>query len=630
MSKCVCCGANLEYGATRCKYCGAAAPVTAQNNAPQGNVNQAPNQNQNQTQNQAQNQTQNLDVLQALMMNNVLAVEAARTAAEAARSAAEAARSAAEAASNRSTASASSGRSSSSASSSSGKECGANIFACSNWEEIWRAKGRENRYQGIILTNTKGLKNPDAFTAALNSYLQFKSQNGVDYYVLDISNQAICEVDDDNLDDLLWMLYEAYMVTVPHYLLIVGDSSVVPCAQWDNPSDTFDDNVPSDLAYISLESTSPWDGVEYDFENITQVGRIPAKSANGFSEAIAYFEHAQRFKPYNGTATFAYSANVWQETTRVEFSHLKPNLITSPKYTSNRGDAGSNGLWLLEKINPGYNMLCFNLHGSDDDHFWYGQLGEYFYPEAFASEYLPQNGGYALLSEACYGARPTYTDSIVVNALKNGCMAFVGSTRVAYGCGDGSLCCADVIAQHYTYHLATGETAGNSFLKALSALLAPQMHVLDIKTLAEFGLYGDPSFRLVATGAHGMQKGKKGGATAVKYSKPKKDKSRAITLASCDGASAKKGKSSRIVPLSYCSSKEQAQMKLMANHVSKVGGEYMMKNFASIANVKPDVFKVVGRDEYCAVYGKKIGSIKMIVHMQLDGKGNVKNVYHSK
>jgi hypothetical protein len=167
-------------------------------------------------------------------------------------------------------------------------------------------------------------------------------------------------------------------------------------------------------------------------------------------------------------------------------------------------------------------------------------------------------------------------------------------------------------------------------LYALSALSQNEMNEIEIKTLAEFSLYGDPSVRLVRADAHSMQKAKKSGAVAAKYSKPKKDKSRAILLASCDGSMAKGGNNSRIVPFSHYSAKEQSQMKMMANYVSKVGNDYVAKNFASMGKVKPNVFKVVGKEEYRAVYAKKVGGIKLIVQMHMDGKGNMKRVYHSK
>ena len=634
MSRCVCCGADLPFGATKCKYCGAAAPVSLQTTEPQTefvqDCNQVPVQPQNQQESPISN-SQMADVLQAWLLNNAITADAVRNAAEATRIAAEATRIAAEMVRNGKSASNGDMSNNADAFSRSEESTGTrNIFASSDWKEVWKAKGLENRYLGIVLTNTKGLKNPDAFTSALNSYLDYKSQDGIDYYVLDLNNQAIEEIDARDVEDItLNILFPLYLVTVPHYLMIVGDSTVVPSMDWDNVSDVYDDNVPSDLPYLTLDTTSPWDGVEYGFENVTQVGRVPAKAKNGFSEAIAYFERVKNFKGYTATKSFAYSAYVWQRTTVAEFSHLNPNTITSPKYTCNPDDAGSDGLWLLEQLSPEYNMVCFNLHGSDETHIWSGQLGEYFYPDAFEQGLLPQNNGYVLLTEACYGARPTCSDSIVVNALQNGCMAFVGSSRVAYGWDNGQIGCADIIAQHFTYHVAKGETVGNAFLKALTELTNREMSEIEIKTLAEFSLYGDPSVKLITANAHAMQKGKKSGS-AVKYSKPKKDKSRAILLASCDGSMAKGGNNSRIVPFSHYSAKEQSQMKIMANYVSKVGNDYVAKNFASMGKVKPNVFKVVGKEEYRAVYAKKVGGIKLIVQMHMDGKGNMKRVYHSK
>ena len=47
-------------------------------------------------------------------------------------------------------------------------------------------------------------------------------------------------------------------------------------------------------------------------------------------------------------------------------------------------------------------------------------------------------------------------------------------------------------------------------------------------------------------------------------------------------------------------------------------------------SVQPKVYKVMGKEEYRAVYAKNEGKVKSIVTMHLDGKGNVKKVYHSK
>ena len=78
------------------------------------------------------------------------------------------------------------------------------------------------------------------------------------------------------------------------------------------------------------------------------------------------------------------------------------------------------------------------------------------------------------------------------------------------------------------------------------------------------------------------------------------------------------------------SPEEQAAMKKMASHVTQTGNEYILKKCSTMQSVQPKVYKVVGRDEYRAVYSKNEGKIKSIVTMHLDGKGNVKKVYHSK
>ena len=493
------------------------------------------------------------------------------------------------------------------------KSSAEDVFASANWRDLWAAKRRNADRLGIILTNTEGTVNAESFKQAMNAYIDYKADHGVEYYVLDIKSQLVSYLPALDVEAVTAMLRTIYMVAVPDYLMIVGDSTVIPSAEWYNVCNDGDETVPSDLAYITLDTESPFDGSVYDFENITQVGRVPAKAENGFASAIRYFNNTRAFAGYTGTKAFAYSALVWEQTSRVEFAHLNPYLVTSPSYTSSN----------LGRIGSEYNLACFNLHGSDDDHAWYGQQG-WDYPEAFNKSLLPLNGGYALLTEACYGARPTYSDSIVVNAIENNCIAFVGSTKIAYGYADGDLCCADVIAQNFTRGIANGMTAGNAFLGALSALSASWMCEQDIKTMAEFALYGDPSVTLIAGGAKKAARR----AAPSKFSATKKDASRGIKLMSCDDNG---DRSAKGVPTLYsCSPEEQAHIKKMASHVSEVGNNYVLEKFSSMKSVQPKVFKVMGKDEYRAVYTKNEGKVKSVVAMHLDGNGNVKKVYHSK
>lgn len=494
-----------------------------------------------------------------------------------------------------------------------GKSGDYNIFASADWQSAWAAKRANAARLGIVLTNTSGLTSSAAFTQAFHGYIEHKAAQGIAYYLLDMKDQQVSYVPSLTVESVVALLRTVYGVAVPDYLMIVGDASVIPNADWDNVCDDGDPTVPSDLAYIALDAGSPWDGAVYDFENITQVGRIPARANDDFATAVSYFNNTRAFDGYSAAKAFAYSALVWEKTSRAEFAHLSPYLVTSPKYTTNN----------LGRIGSEYNLACFNLHGSDEDHAWYGQEG-WSYPEAFKKELLPINKGYALLTEACYGARPLYSDSIVVNAIKNNCIAFVGSSKIAYGYADGSLCCADIIAKNFTAGMAKGETAGKSFLDALSALSHGYMCEEDIKTLAEFALYGDPSVTLIGGAAK-----KAARHAATKCSSVTKDSSRGITLLSCDAEHGAKGAKGGLTLYSF-SAEEQAHIKQMVSQVSQKSNEYVLKKCSAMESVEPKVYKVAGKEEYRAVYTKTEGKIKSVVNMHLDAKGNVTKVYHSK
>ena len=496
------------------------------------------------------------------------------------------------------------------------------VFQHPDWDVEWERARREADKVGIVLTNTASLTDKDAFTSALTEYMNYKAKDGVVYHLLDLDHQMVSSLASVDVEEITTLLCNVYDVAVPDYLMIVGDTTVIPNASWYNVCDDGDETVPSDLAYITLDTGSPFEGVFYDFVDITQVGRIPAKAENNFKEAIAYFKNTMNFAPYESINAFAYSALVWEPTSEAEFAHLEPDLITSPEYTSESSARGS--LKRLNKLSSDYNLVCFNLHGSDGSHEWYGQDGG-FYPEAFEKGLLPDNRGYVLMTEACYGARPLASESIVVNALMNRCIAFVGSSRIAYGMANGSLSCADVIASEFTEGVADGMTVGKSFLAAIQTLVSRgYMDEEEIKTLAEFALYGDPSVCLVVRS--GMRAAK--GLAPTKRSTTKKDITRGISLMSCSdegGLSSKNG-----LTLFGCSNEEQSRIQQIVAKVRRSGNAYMMQKYSSYGESEPKVYKVSGKEEYRAVYASTKGSVKSIVKMHLDAEGNVNKVYNSK
>lgn len=501
------------------------------------------------------------------------------------------------------------------------------LFSSSCWRSHWATKRAQADRIGIILTNTKKLSNSKEFFASVEKYVQFKSSKGIEYCLLDLKDQAVLSGVEDDCQSIIDLLDEVYSEAVPDYLLIVGDSSVIPSMVWDNLSGDSDSCVVSDLPYITFDVDSPWDGKEYDFEYITQVGRVPASAQTGFKHAVKYFENTMNFLPYNSVNAFCCGAKVWEQTTDNVFAKVCPDAITSPEYTTNALTARNNGLRLFDCLSAGYNLLCYNLHGSEATHKWYGQLGSS-YPEAFEKEILTgRKSGYAIMVEACYGARPDKgQDSIVVHALSNNCVGFVGSTKIAYGCGNGSMVCADVIAKEFTERVSSGATFGGAFLSALTELCrSGNLDETEIKTLAEFNLYGDPSCTLVNNCYSG-----KAVITKSKAGKPqaKTNVKKAVKLMSCSDKPGKK--MSGGISLMSFSPKEQQEIKKMAFTVKEKGKGYILTKYSSMKDVEPEVFKDVNSGSYRAVYTKQSGEVNTIIKLMLDKNGQIEKEYLSK
>lgn len=183
------------------------------------------------------------------------------------------------------------------------------------------------------------------------------------------------------------------------------------------------------------------------------------------------------------------SALVWRRESDDEFSAISSNKVdVSPSVTQYNVDG---------RIPSESNLFLFNLHGSDQTKYWYGQEGTD-YPEAFSPENITHLSSSNFVGvEACYGAmyenNKNSASSNVLAALNNKTIALLGSSRIAYGtsCPPGS--CADIVIGEFIKQIAKGETAGDAHIAGLKQLSKNSMNDSDIKTLCEFALYGDPS-----------------------------------------------------------------------------------------------------------------------------------------
>jgi hypothetical protein len=292
--------------------------------------------------------------------------------------------------------------------------------------------------------------------------------------------------------------------------MIIGDRSAIGSARWKNavydPSGHGDSDefVDSDIPYVVLDTSSPFEG-KLPSSRIV-VGRVPSDPESGFDEACKYMHNTARFA---GKATvadsFALSALEWERVSRINFNPTAPDLYTCPPCSFVKRD----NLRLLPNYSS-HNLYCFNLHGSSTHDYWVSGDGN---PAYFPSQ-LPSNGslGYVLGTEACYGAKPVIrkdsaNQSVLVSALTNRCLGYIGSTQIAYGIPDSALehgaspFGADILIGKFVEYVALGSCIGDAYIEALGDLVNSarkgQTCSEEIKTLATFALYGDPSTSLI-------------------------------------------------------------------------------------------------------------------------------------
>lgn len=146
----------------------------------------------------------------------------------------------------------------------------------------------------------------------------------------------------------------------------------------------------------------------------------------------------------------------------------------------------------------------FNYHGAPQSPQFYGQPrnGQQVYPPALDAAYV--NGklkeGTIVAAECCYGGE-LYPSSATQRQiglcnvyLSNKAYGFFASTTIAYGpeTGNGQ---ADYICQYFLQSVMHGASLGRAALEARQNFVrkASPLDPSDLKTLAQFNLYGDPS-----------------------------------------------------------------------------------------------------------------------------------------
>ena len=285
----------------------------------------------------------------------------------------------------------------------------------------------------------------------------------------------------------------------PHYLMILGAPDVVPHQDIDNPAYRPDDDSDAqawgDLPY-ACEAQYSRDPSR--FVGPTRVvGRLPdlvgAKEPSYLisllNTAIDYKRLAREdYKGYLGI-----SAEVWQDSTRLSLSNVFGN---------------ANKLLLAPPSGPNYpggelrnRMHFINCHGGTASPEFYGQH-ENSYPVSLTTQSTIGEiaEGTVAAVECCYGAELYDAITLAIDQpicqsyLQQGGYGYFGSTTIAYGpeTGNGA---ADLICQYFLQNVLDGASLGHAALMARQQFVGrnAQMDAVDLKTLAQFYLLGDPS-----------------------------------------------------------------------------------------------------------------------------------------
>ena len=295
-----------------------------------------------------------------------------------------------------------------------------------------------------------------------------------------------------------------YAALTPDYVMILGSVDVVPHQDlvnlvFDpaNPLDDPDRVVPSDLPYACQ---APWSTEPKDFIAPSRVvGRLPdVTGSKNPAYLLTLLSHA--IKPVSSPAAkitaFGLTAQAWQVSTD---KSLRTLFGTG---TSSQTSPTSGPNWAAVYLD---NLVHFiNCHGDKKKPEFYGEPNNY--PIAHNAAWITKKirAGTVAAAECCYGAelyRPAGTSGQICignTYLECGSTAYFGSTTIAYGPAATNEY-ADVICRLFLEEIMKGRSSGDAALTARLryAKVSKPIDTVDLKTLSQFILLGDPSIHPV-------------------------------------------------------------------------------------------------------------------------------------
>jgi hypothetical protein len=295
-----------------------------------------------------------------------------------------------------------------------------------------------------------------------------------------------------------------YRASLPEYLVLLGAPDVIPHIDLRNPLFGADDPDRLALGDLPYACEAPYSQKIQDFIGPTRVvGRIPdIAGANDPAYLLGLLDVAAKWQSRPASAYSAHlglSAAVWKGSTTLSMKKMfgptaKPNLIPPKTYK-----------WTASQLAALSHFI--NCHGSEVDPQFYGQQGSN-YPVAHDAAWVVGRikEGTIASAECCYGAQlydpapvPKRQAGIANTYLAGRAYGFFGSTTIAYGPADGNGA-ADILCQYFLQRVLASASLGRAALEARQQFAqgAASLDPVDLKTLAQMNLLGDPSIHPVS------------------------------------------------------------------------------------------------------------------------------------
>jgi hypothetical protein len=326
--------------------------------------------------------------------------------------------------------------------------------------------------------------------------------------MLAVQGRAVTDKDDQKqVKTAVDAICKAYR---PDYIMILGAPDIVPHQDLMNPiydqRGDEDRVVPSDLPYAC---EAPFSKDPTKFLGPTRVvGRVPdlpgaADAAYLVSLLGTAARHSTRLRS-DYQKYFSVSAEAWKKSTSLSLAKLFGS--SDAMFTSPPGGPA----WSPAQL--GRKTHFINCHGAPSDPNFYGQRGNA-YPVAHSSKRLVKRimNGTVIAVECCYGAElydpadSNMEPGICSAYLRYGAYGYFGSSTIAYGPSEGNGQ-ADLICQHFLDEVLNGASLGDAALRARHRFAQAYTHLdpVDLKTLAQFHLLGDPSIHAVSYVSHAI------------------------------------------------------------------------------------------------------------------------------